>query len=136
MQKRPPKTIKEKKFVKEYIKTGNATEAAARVYDVINRESAGAIGGENLRKLTIVEIMEQNGLTDEKITKTLNDGMDATEIDITGKEVPVWTARLKATELASKIKGHLKDKLDHGGKVDIKVTVEDVTDKPKDNSST
>lgn len=119
-------------FVKEYMKTGNATEAAARVYDVSNRESASAIGGENLRKLTIVEIMEKNGLTDEKITQTLNDGMEAQ--NNLGK--PEWTARLKATELASKIKGHLKDKLDHSGKVDIKVTVEDVTDKPKDNPST
>lgn len=124
--KRPPKTIKEKKFLQEFIKTGNATEAAARVYDVINRDSAKSIGSENLTKLDITEIMEKKGLTDEKIVDTLLEGMEA-ENNL-GK--PEWTARLKATELSSKIKGHLKDKIDHGGKVDIKVTVEDVTDKP------
>lgn len=118
--KRQPQTLKEKMFVREYMKTGNATEAAARVYDVSTRDVARNIGSQNVAKLSIVEIMEQNGLTDEKITQTLNDGMDATEIDITGKEIPVWTARLKATELASKIKGHLKDKMVHEG--EIKVT--------------
>jgi len=36
--KRPPKTPKERKFVKEYIKTGNATEAASRVYNTNNKD--------------------------------------------------------------------------------------------------
>lgn len=121
--KRPPRTIKEKKFVKEYLKTGNATEAAAKVYDVSNRASAGAIGGENLQKLTISQILDNAGLTDEKIGKTLNEAIEANKPigAINSKDadsstmdfidVPDWQARLKATELASKIKGHLKDRI-------------------------
>lgn len=113
--KRPPKTIKEKKFLQEFIKTGNATEAAARVYDVKNRKNARAMGTETLAKLDITEIMEEKGLTDEKIVDTLLDGMEA-ENNL-GK--PEWTARLKATELSSKIKGHLKEKMVHEGEVKI-----------------
>lgn len=130
--KRPPKTIKEKKFLQEFIKTGNATEAASRVYDVKNRKNARAIGTETLAKLDITEIMEKKGLTDEKITDTLIEGMEATkpisavggrdasEASMDFIDVPDWTNRLKATELASKIKGHLKDKMVHEG--EIKVT--------------
>ena len=123
--KRPPKTIKEKKFLQEFIKTGNATEAASRVYDVTNRDSAKSIGSENLTKLDIVSIMEKRGLTDEKITDTLYEGMEANktvrsadpniESDAESNDfidIPDWQARLKATELASKIKGHLKEKIE------------------------
>lgn len=131
--RRPPKTIKEKKFLQEFIKTGNATEAASRVYDVKNRKNARAIGTETLAKLDITEIMEKKGLTDEKITDTLIEGMEANktvrssdpskESDAESNDfidIPDWQARLKATELASKIKGHLKDKMIHEG--EIKVT--------------
>ena len=54
--KRP--TLKQKKFVTEYLKTGNATESAARVYDVKNRDSANAIGSENLAKLSIQKAIQ------------------------------------------------------------------------------
>lgn len=75
--KRPPKTIKEKKFVKEYLATGNATEAAARVYDVSSRESANALGNENLVKLSFPELMDQMGITDEKLNQVLAEGLEA-----------------------------------------------------------
>lgn len=49
---------KQKGFVKDYIKTGNATEAAERNYNVKNRNVANNIGAENLAKPSIVkEIM-------------------------------------------------------------------------------
>ena len=76
--KRPPKTIKEKKFVKEYLKTGNATEAAVRVYDATSRASAAAIGGENLQKLTFPELMDEMGITDDKLIGVLDEGLGAT----------------------------------------------------------
>ena len=43
-------TPKEKKFTKAYIKTGNATEAAAQAYNTNNRVTAWAMGYENLKK--------------------------------------------------------------------------------------
>lgn len=120
--KRRPKTIKEKKFVNEYLKTGNATEAAARVYDVSTRNSAKSIGYENLTKLDFPTILDNAGITDDFIAKTLRRGMKAKKtISISGKEadagtndfidIPDWANRLKATELATKAKGHLKENI-------------------------
>lgn len=74
-EKRPPKTIKEKKFVKEYIKTGNATEAAMRTYDVKDRKNANALGTETLAKLSISDLMDNKGLTDDKLLDKLDEGL-------------------------------------------------------------
>ena len=79
MPKRPPKTPKERAFVKEYIKTKNATEAAARVYDVKDRDSARALGSETLAKLDIAGIMDDMGLTDERLIAILKEGLKATQ---------------------------------------------------------
>lgn len=127
--KRLPKTIKEKRFVKEYSKDGNATRAAREVYDVSNNNSAAAIGSEILRKLNISEVLDKAGVTDEKIAQTIFDGMEASKpISVVGGkdageasmdfiDVPDTPSRLKAAELASKLKGHLKDKVEHGGSI-------------------
>ncbi len=119
-------------FVKEYLKTGNATEAASKVYDVSTRDVARNIGSQNVAKLSIVDIMEKRGLTDEKISDTLVEAMDANKtvrssdpgVESSAEsndfiDIPDWQARLKATELASKIKGHLKDKVEHSGQVGV-----------------
>lgn len=122
--KRPPKTLKEKRFLKKYLEIGNATEAASQVYDVVDRNSAKALASQVLAKLTITDVLDKIGVTDEKIAQTVMDGMeankpisavsgkDASEASVDFIDVPDWTARLKATELASKMKGHLKDRVD------------------------
>lgn len=46
-------TIKQDRFVDEYIKTGNLTEAAAKAYKPKSRTVASAIWSENLTKLLI-----------------------------------------------------------------------------------
>lgn len=48
-------TLKQSGFVKKYIEFANATEAAVQVYNVKNRNVAGVIGWENLRKHKVVE---------------------------------------------------------------------------------
>ena len=100
-KKRPPKTIKEKKFIKEYIKTGNATEAASRVYDVSSKNSAAVIGNENLRKLNIVDVMEKAGITDEKLTKKLDEGLEASKEGGTD-----YITRHRYLETALRLKGY------------------------------
>lgn len=131
--KRPPKTIKEKKWAKEYVKTGNATEAAARVYDVKNRDSANAVGNENIAKLSFVEILDKAGVTDERLAETLNEAMVANKLHSSptepDREVADWQARLKATELATKAKGHLKDDFNVNIKLKPKFVMNDETSK-------
>ncbi len=50
---RPRLTLKQRNFVNEYIESGNATEAAMRVYNPKKRATARAIGSENLTKPNI-----------------------------------------------------------------------------------
>lgn len=64
-------TLKQQRFLEEYIKLGNATEAAMIVYDCNNRVTAGAIGYENLKKLQIDDMMEAMGITDKTLLQSL-----------------------------------------------------------------
>lgn len=51
-------TLKQQRFTEEYLKTGNATEAADRIYKTKNRRSSMAIWNENLWKPTIRQEIE------------------------------------------------------------------------------
>jgi dihydroorotase-like cyclic amidohydrolase len=129
--KRPPKTIKEKKFVKKYLEIGNATEAAMQVYDASSRDSAHSIATQNLQKLSFVDILEKHGITDDKLASVLLDGLEAnrTISTISGKEanggtvdfvdVPDYAVRHKYLETGLKVKN--KFPLNDGTNVDIKV---------------
>jgi len=102
-------TLKQRKWIKEYIKTGNATEAAMRVYDCKDRESANAIGSENLAKLSFPTLMEEMGLTDVALLNAGAEGMLAKKSTITGEMIPDYNARHRYWETLFKLKGRLKD---------------------------
>ena len=107
-------TLKQRKWIKEYIETGNATEAASRVYNCKNREVAGAIGTENLQKLSFPELMENMGLTDVALMNIGTEGMTkAKKIHGTGDnfvETPDYGVRHKYWDTMLKLKGKLSDK--------------------------
>ena len=122
-------TIKQRRWVKEYIITGNATEAAARVYDVKDRNSANAIGSENLAKLSFPDLMEEMGLSDVALMNIGIEGMQATKpigalVLVSGDkpmqtkgnegqiEVPDFAVRHKYWDTMLKLKGKLRDKSD------------------------
>lgn len=129
-------TLKERKWLKIYLQTGNATEAAAQVYDVKDRNSANAIGSENLAKLSNLELdnlMDEMGLDDISLVQVLINNLKATRLY--GKnaiEHADSNARNKALELALKIKGKLVDKVDLGNGLftATKLIIEEV--KPKE----
>ena len=52
-------SLKQQKFISDYLKTGNATEAALRNYDVKDRGVARRIGSENLSKPDIRAVMDE-----------------------------------------------------------------------------
>ena len=118
-----PLTFKQRKWLKIYLELGNATEAAMRTYDCKDRESASQIGWENLRKLDFGDLMEESGLTDDKLNKKLVEGLDATRsvsARITNKDagvdtddfidVPDFQTRHKYLETALKLKQRLVEK--------------------------
>ena len=114
--------MKQRKWIKEYLDTGNATEAAMRVYDCQDRNSARTIGHENLIKLDYGELMEEAGITDKMLNDRLYEGLNAGEEKTVGEEVVLITdyrSRHKYLETALKLKKRLIERKDitSGGKV-------------------
>lgn len=127
-------TIKQRKWLKAYITIGNATRAAIQVYDCKDEVSAASIGYENLRKLQIDELLEENGISDQALMQVLKEGLravkqisariilrkNAVEFGTTGKlpgtddfiEVEDMAVRHRYLETALKLKGKLMSKTD------------------------
>jgi len=103
-KRRPPLTAKEKAWVKEFLETRNATEAAARTYDVSSRESANTIGARNHTHLIFDGLFQKAGLTDAAIVKnTVRMALEAKKIVGTRDdfvEVEDNEAQLKAMKFA------------------------------------
>jgi phage terminase small subunit len=65
---------KQEKFADEYVKTGNATEAAMAAYKPKNRNTAHSIGSENLRKPAITAYLERKAAAAAEIVYELSQG--------------------------------------------------------------
>src|SRR3990167_8178238 len=107
-----PHTLKQRLFVREYLKTGNATEAAMKTYDVKNRFVATRMGSENLLKLDIMPIMNKMGLTDAKLLEVLEEGLKANKIHGTDDnfvEIADHATRHRFMETGFKLRGRLND---------------------------
>lgn len=74
-------TLKETKFVAEYIKTGNKSEAARRSYDVKNTHSAEVLARNVSRKPRVAQAIQhaltKAGLTPDTIADALKTNMTA-----------------------------------------------------------
>jgi|GEM_PF-5656278 Terminase small subunit. len=130
--KRPPKTPKEKRFVKEYLANGgNGMQAVLKVYDVKDLNSASTIAAENLRKLTITDHMEKiEGLRPQDLLLVLLEGLSAKKQvgAISGRgagegtvdfvDVEDYAVRHKYLETALKLGGHLRQQ-DGGNSVNF-----------------
>ena len=104
-------TLKQRKWIRVYIDTGNATEAAMQVYDCKDRDSAAIIGFENVRKLNYEDFLEEAGITDKLLQQKLIEGLDADRIKTSLTEpdrvVPDYPTRHKYLETALKLKKRL-----------------------------
>jgi len=107
MLDKPKLTLKQRKWIKEYLDCGNATEAAMRVYNVKNRDSANAIGAQNLEKINIEEILDEHGISNLQIAAALMEGAKATKIIMKGLEVPDYNVRHKYLTTILILKKHL-----------------------------
>jgi len=117
-EKKPKLTMKQQKFVGEYIKTGNATQAAIKAG--YSKNSAQEIGSENLSKpiiqQTVQSAAEKLGITPEYVLGNFKDVADFNKQKrVKAKQVGGETyneeemidaqAAIKATEMLGK---HLK----------------------------
>lgn len=111
--KRAARTVKEKKFVKEYVGNGgNAAQAVRDAgYNVFNPNAARVIGSQNLAKLNVQEILERNGITDDATAQNLA-RMAFTaqkQNQFTGEITEDNQVQLDAIKHITKLKGWLKD---------------------------
>lgn len=97
---------------------GNATKSAIVAYELIEDgqyHSARQIGWENMTKLDIQvrDLMNEMGLSNTKLVSKLLEGLEASKRYGNDETMhPDNNARLKALELALKLKGVLSDKVE------------------------
>lgn len=137
-EKRKRLTIKQKKFTKEYLETGNATEAARKAYNV-DTKTASVMGSQNLRKLSIQEEINEAqaklGLSAEyvlkgikeiadfnkktfsrKVKKVIGEGSDAKIEEIEEIKMIDANASLRAHEMLGKNLALFTEKMEITGK--------------------
>ena len=104
-------TLKQKKFLRVYFETGNATKAALAAYDTTSANVASQIGSENLVKLrdVLTHRMEKEGLDLNWLVGKVKDAGEANKWnDFTGEKEPDHSTRLRAVDIAAKWLG-IKD---------------------------
>ena len=109
--KRAPRTVKEKKFIKEYTTNGgNGTRAALKVYDTTSEGSAAQIAYEKLRKLDMNFYFYEAGLTNEVMAQAVTrKALTAKkQNNFTGEIDDDHTAQLNALKLAAQLMGLIK----------------------------
>ena len=125
-------TIKQRKWIKEYIKKGNATRAALKVYDTEDYNTAAQIGSQNLKKLQFTDLMEEMGLSDATLLNVGVEGMTkANKIHGTGDnfvEIPDYAIRHRYWETLLKLKGKLSDKNITAAQVNVKPILGGITE--------
>lgn len=118
-------TLKQRRFIKFYLKSGNGTNAAMRAYDCKDRAVAGVISAQNLVKLKepVKMLMEARGLSIGRLLDVLDEGLKADRIisAVKGKEatgatndfieVPDHKTRHKYLETAAKWLGIEKENI-------------------------
>ena len=75
-------TLKQKRFLKEYFKTGNGTQSALKIYNTDDPRAASVIASENLTKLRnpVKQLMEARGLSLGKLLNVLDEGLEANKV--------------------------------------------------------
>ena len=131
-------SIKQRKFWKAYLETGNLAEGArAAGSKAKDSHSLSQCGYQILKSIevSIDELLELKGLSDNKLLQVLEDGLNATKViscNVIAKDgegmkdadsatkdfvdVDDYPTRHKYLETALKLKGHMKDKVELGGK--------------------
>lgn len=76
-------TIKQRKFVKAYVKSGNGTQSALEAYDTEDYFTGGSIAQENLKKPAIKKAIEtaliELDITPKSVLKTF---LNVTQMDL------------------------------------------------------
>jgi hypothetical protein len=110
-------TIKQRKFIKNYIELGNATEAAKLAgYKSNCEENFRTIASHEIAKLNlpISELMSAAGIDDLALTKVISEGLRLN---------PALSNTPKYLETSLKLRGYLKNDIGNGSQGSVSVNV-------------
>lgn len=91
-------TPKQEGFVRDYLDTGNATEAVRRNYDITTDGSARAIGSENLTKPNIRKAIEDAAEGAFSVIVALSTGAENENVRLSASKDILDRAGFKPTE--------------------------------------
>jgi len=130
-------TMKQRRFVKEYIKSGNQTLAAKRSYNC-NDDTARSLGSSNITKHNIksavIKAQEKIGITDSFLAKTLKEGLKAKETKFFADGGKVrdkrncvdYPTRAKYLEIGHKLRGDFIDRAEVNATVSVRDTLQNL----------
>lgn len=120
-EKKKKLTPKQELFVSEYLKTGNATEAARRAGYKGNDNTLAQVGNENLRKPNVVELIKSKE-TERSKRLELEEDFElkaAKEIYDKSMEILDFKSANTAVQTIAKIRGKFIQKIQVGVSDDI-----------------
>lgn len=91
-------TKKQQGFVKDYIETGNATEAVINNYDIKDNATARSIGSENLTKPNIQAVIESHAEKAESMIYNLSQNGEAEAVRLSASKDILDRAGYKAID--------------------------------------
>ena len=117
-------TLKQRKLLKAYLKTGNKTQAA--IDAGYSPKTARSSGAQTLQKIApgLNRLMDRAGLSEKRLLDPIRDGLKA-HVIFQGDETdaPDHSSRLKSSELAWKLRGHLRPQPEDGAGATINVNL-------------
>jgi len=131
-------SMKQRRFIKEYIRTGNATQAASKAYNTKNDVVAQNIGSENLCKpmikSAVIKAQEELGITDKFLARSLKEGLKAKEIKFFADAGKVkdkrdcidYSTRAKYLEIGHKLRGDFIDRAEVNATVSVRDTLQNL----------
>ena len=119
-------TSVQKRFLKAYTETSNLAESARRAGLKCNTIANYSMKGRamlNSLKLTMPEILEMEGVSDQTIAQTVSNGLSATKTVLASfegrftdaREIDDHPTRHKFCDLASRLKGHMIERKEIAG---------------------
>jgi phage terminase small subunit len=114
-------THKQQKFVDEYLKCFNATEAARQAGYSATNGSLAVIGFENLRKVNIAKQIKQHF---QASMMSAEEALQRIAAIARGDDgTPKHSDKLKALELIGKAHGRFTDRVEHTGSIENRLVI-------------
>ena len=108
-------TLKQRKFIKYYLESGDGAESVRRAYNVRNQANAISMAKRLIKELDFELLLEVAGVSDSQLAVKMKEGLNATKVTRTGQVVADLEVRYKYLVTALESKHKIKNKLEVTG---------------------